>query len=385
MFYKLRDYQRQAVDAAVKYMEREDNRNGVVVLPTGSGKSLVIANIAYRLDAPIVVFQPNKEILEQNYTKMISYGITNVGVFSASFNRRELEKITFATIGSVKAYKDYFKRFKYAIIDECHYVNAEEGMYKEFIKHTQLKVLGLTATPYRLHSSRKTGSILKILTHTKPRIFDDIVFCLQVSHLSNQGYLAPLKYFDYKVVNPRLLKVNHTGMDFSDDSIKRYYAQIQFHERLSDIVLRLMKEGRKNILVFTRFTEEAEHLVKTVGVGAEAVTGDTPPKQRDELLRRFKSGEINVIANVGVLTTGFDFPELATIVLARPTMSLALYYQMCGRAIRPYEDKTGWIIDLCGNYDRFGRVEDLYLKHIRGKWGIYSRNKELSNIPVNLL
>ena len=71
---------------------------------------------------------------------------------------------------------------------------------------------------------------------------------LQVSHLSNQGYLAPLKYFDYKVVNPRLLKVNHTGMDFSDDSIKRYYAQIQFHERLSDIVLRLMKEGRKNIL-----------------------------------------------------------------------------------------------------------------------------------------
>ena len=94
---------------------------------------------------------------------------------------------------------------------------------------------------------------------------------------------------------------------------------------------------------------------------------------------------LNVIVNVGVLTTGFDFPELSTIVIARPTMSLALYYQMCGRAIRPYQDKISWIVDLCGNVSRFGLVEDLMLKQSENNWGVYKRNTELTNIPVNLL
>lgn len=383
--YKLRDYQRKAVDASVAYMEREDSRNGVVVLPTGAGKSLVIAHIAYRLDAPLIVFQPNKEILAQNYAKMKEYDIPNVGIFSASFNKKEIDKITFATIGSVKTHKEYFRRFKYAIIDECHYVNAEEGMYKEFIEYTRLKVLGLTATPYRLYSDSRRQSILKILTQTQPRIFDDIVFALQVNDLSRQGYLAEMKYYDYKIVDTRLLKVNHNGADFTDESIRRYYARIQFHEKLTDIVLRLRREGRQNILVFTRFTNEAEYLAKSIGAGASVVTGSTNPKERDKILSQFKRGMLNVIVNVGVLTTGFDFPELSTIVIARPTMSLALYYQMCGRAIRPYQDKISWVVDLCGNVSRFGRVEDLLLKQSENNWGVYKRNTELTNIPVNLL
>lgn len=383
--YKLRDYQRDAVNSSVAYMEIKNNRNGVVVLPTGAGKSLVIAHIAYRLDAPIIVFQPNKEILAQNYAKMKIFDVPNVGIFSASFNRKEVNKITFATIGSVKSHMDWFKRFKYAAIDECHYVNAEMGMYKNFIECTGCKVLGLTATPYRLHSDNRRQSMLKILTQTQPRIFDDIIFALQVQDLSKQGYLSEMKYYDYKIVDPRLLKVNHNGAEFSDESLRRYYARIQFHEKLADIVLRLRREGRKNILVFTRFMNEAEHLAHAVGAGAEVVTGATPPKDRDDILNRFKQGKLNVIANVGVLTTGFDFPELATIVIARPTMSLALYYQMCGRAIRPSGNKISWIVDLCGNVSRFGRVEDLVLKQHNNHWGIYSNNIELSNIPLNLL
>ena len=111
------------------------------------------------------------------------------------------------------------------------------------------------------------------------------------------------------------------------------------------------------------------------------VSSNTPKQQREAILKAFKAKKINVVANVGVLTTGFDFPELATVVLARPTMSLALYYQMVGRAIRPYEGKTSWIVDLCGNYKRFGRVEDLQVRETRpGIYAVFSGYKQLTNV-----
>lgn len=379
--YKLRDYQKQAVEAAVNFFSGPSKRNGIIVLPTGSGKSLVIADIAYRLDAPVIVFQPSKEILEQNYTKLCSYGAWDVGIFSASFGRREIRKITFATIGSVKNYKDYFRRFRYVIIDECHYVNAEDGMYRDFIKTIQCKVLGLTATPYRLFSSRFYGSMLKFITRTNPRIFSDLLFHVQVKTLRDRGYLAPMNYYQLKVVDTSRLTVNSTGADYTDASVRQHYRDIRFNDTLENIVHRLLVAGRKNILVFTRFVEEAQHLIKALGAGAAAVSGDTPKADRERILNDFKEGRLSVIANVGVLTTGFDFPALATVVLARPTMSLALYYQMCGRAIRPYEDKVSWIVDLCGNYQRFGRVDDLELRQTSpGLWAVFNGPRQLTNV-----
>ena len=379
--YQLREYQREAVDAAVRFFERTDKRNGLIVLPTGAGKSLVIANIAYRLDAPVLVFQPSKEILEQNYGKLCDYGVMDVGIFSASFNRREVRKITFATIGSVKNYKDYFRRFRYVIIDECHSVNAAEGMYKDFIHTIQCKVLGLTATPYRLYSSRFYGSMLKFITRTNPRIFNDLLYHVQVRTLQERGHLAPMNYYQLNVVDTSRLALNSTGADYTDASIRKHYREIKFNDTLENIIQRLLVAGRKSILVFTRFVDEARHLARTLGSSAAVVSGDTPKADREEILRRFKAKQISVVANVGVLTTGFDFPELATVVLARPTMSLALYYQMCGRAIRPFEGKVSWVVDLCGNYRRFGRVDDLELRQPRpGIWAVYSGQRQLTNV-----
>ena len=100
----------------------------------------------------------------------------------------------------------------------------------------------------------------------------------------------------------------------------------------------------------------------------------------------FKAGKIKVVTNVGVLTTGFDYPELDTVVMARPTMSLALYYQIVGRAIRPHPDKeSAWIVDLCGNYKRFGRVEDLHLQQYRAEEYIITgcpdnQERQLTNV-----
>ena len=175
--------------------------------------------------------------------------------------------------------------------------------------------------------------------------------------------------------------MNSTGADYTDASVRNHYREIKFNDTLENIVQRLLVAGRTSVLVFTRFIEEAEYVARALGERAAVVSSNTPKQQRDAILRAFKAKKINVVANVGVLTTGFDFPELATVVLARPTMSLALYYQMVGRAIRPYEGKTSWIVDLCGNYKRFGRVEDLQVRETRpGIYAVFSGYKQLTNV-----
>ena len=386
--YKLRDYQQKSSDAAVSFFsDRKKKHNSILVLPTGSGKSLIIADIASRLDGYTLVFQPSKEILEQNFKKLCSYDILDCSIYSASFNSREISRITFATIGSVKGHPELFTHFKNVIIDECHLVNPKEGMYRDFLSILNCKVLGLTATPYRLSSSQEFGSMLKFITRTRPAIFKEVIYHVQVSTLLDMGYLAKLSYYPMDPVgwNELNLKVNTTGADYTDKSLQKEYERIDFYGYLVHIVQRLMspKQGgkRKGILVFTRFLEEAERLSYSIP-GCAIVSGETPKATREQVLRLFKAGEIPVVANVGVLTTGFDYPELDTVVMARPTMSLAMWYQIVGRAIRPHPGKEcGWVVDLCGNIKRFGEVKDLRLVDGgNGKWAVYSKSRQLTNV-----
>ena len=385
--FKLRDYQQQASDKAVAFFQAKSNKNAIMVLPTGSGKSLIIADIASRLDAPVLIFQPSKEILEQNYKKLLNYDIWDCSIYSASFGSKEVSRITFATIGSVRTKPELFRHFKYVLIDECHLVNPKEGMYKAFLSVLKCKVLGLTATPYRLSSNQEMGSMLKFITRTRPSIFKEVIYQVQVSTLLDMGFLSKLTYYPMNPVgwDTNSLQINTTGADYTDKSVVAYYEKIDFYGFLVQMVKRLLnpKSGiqRKGILVFTRFLKEAENLTQSIP-GCVIVSGDTPTKERELILNRFKSGEIKVVANVGVLTTGFDYPELDTIVMARPTMSLALWYQIVGRAIRPHPSKEcGWIVDLCGNIKRFGEVKDLTLTEPKkGLWQVESNGRQLTNV-----
>lgn len=384
MEYQLRDYQKAASDAAINFFSNQrSKKNGIIVLPTGSGKSLVIADIANRLGGPVLIFQPSKEILEQNFNKMIGYTALGVSIFSASAGRKDISKITFATIGSVMGRINDFRIFRHVIIDECHLVNSQEGMYHDFIEATGCKVLGLTATPYRLHTDA-LGSVLKFLTRTRPRIFHEVIYNVQVKDLKDRGYLADLQYFNLKVIDRSKLALNSTGNDYTDISLRRYYRESNFNDSLEGYVRRLLAK-RKSILVFTRFVEEAQNLVQVFGDKAAVVAATMRKKERERILKDFKAGIINVVANVGVLTTGFDYPELDTVVIARPTMSLALWYQMVGRAIRPCNGKLGWIVDLGGNYERFGKVEDLVMKPApdTGLWAIFTGGRQLTNVYTN--
>lgn len=383
MKYQLRDYQKKASDAAVNAFKSKEKKNYVIVLPTGAGKSLVIADIASKIDGHLLVFQPSKEILEQNFAKLQSYGVWDCGIYSASAGRKDINRITFAMIGSVINKSEFFNHFKYILIDECHLVNAKGGMYKDFFNEAKRKIIGLTATPYRLSTS-SMGSQLKFLTRTSPKVFSDVIYYCQVSELLAKGFLARLRYFDLNYINLNNVKSNSTGADYDKESLSKEFKRVHFEEYLVSIIRRLLKPlsgiPRKGILVFTQFTEEAYSLAKAIP-NCAIVTGETPKNEREKTLNDFKKGKIKVVANVGVLTTGFDYPELDTVVLARPTKSLSLYYQMVGRAIRPCENKEGWIVDLCGTFRRFGRVEDLRIEQPeKGKWCVMSRGKQLTNV-----
>ena len=378
--YALRPYQKEAVEAAVSFLKGPAKHNAIEVLPTGSGKSLIIANIVKELGEPVLIFQPSKEILEQNLSKLMSYGY-HAAVYSASKNRTEVSNITFATIGSVVGKTNLFTNFKYIIVDECHGVNSKDGMYKTFLRalmETGTKILGLTATPYRL-ASNSFGSELRFLTRTRPRIFSEMIYHVQNRQLFESGYLAKIEYATSNGFDRSRLKVNSTGADFTDESVQTQIWATDLPNKLISIIRRQIM-SRKNILVFTRFVDEAQHLVHNIP-GSAIVTGETHKKERERVINGFKRGDIPVVCNCGVLTTGFDYPELETVIIARPTMSLQLYYQMIGRGTRPHPEKEYLrVIDMCGNYESFGKVEDLEIcDEGNGKWFVGSKGKQLTN------
>ena len=238
-----------------------------------------------------------------------------------------------------------------------------------------------TATPYRLVTDGFGGSILKFLTRTRPRVFKELIYYVQNGDLFRDGYLAKLKYTDASAGFDRgQLKLNSTGADYDDDSVARYYAKSGFMDRVAAATRRAMTE-RKNVLIFTRFVEDGERLMTMVH-GVEMVTAKSTKREREAVVGHFRLGITKAVVNCGVLVHGFDYPELETVIIAAPTMSLARYYQEIGRCIRPHPEKDhAEVIDLCGNYSMFGRVEDLELVDGgRGMWAIHSNGRQLTNV-----
>lgn len=381
MEYQLRKYQQEAVDLAVEYFEGDNDFHSLIVLPTGSGKSLVIANIAKRLNGHILILQPTKEILQQNIDKLRSYGF-EASIYSASFKSKEISKITYATIGSIKNRPDLFKHFEYIILDEGHVANAKGGMYKEFFDNIgKIKVLFLTATPIRLSTDGFGGSILKFLTRTRPRIVSKLLYYVQTGDLAAEGYWCPIDYYDIKGFDRSRLKSNSTGADFDEQVLKAYYEQIGFSNRVIKVVERLIEIERKGILVFTSFIADSEYLCSKIPA-AEMVSSKTPPKERDKIIQDFRDGKTKVIFNTGILSVGFDYPELDTVVLARPTKSLVVYYQQSGRLCRPHPSKEkAMLVDMVENVKTFGKIEDLRIRDTGNeKWIIESNGRQLTNV-----
>lgn len=387
MSFKPRWYQSESIDAAVRYfLDAVHKGHEFQILPTGSGKSVVIANIATRVKGKTLVLQPSKEILWQNYAKYCSYGY-RAGIFSASAGKKELDTVTFATIGSIWKKKHLFREFNNIIIDECHLVNPEEGMYQSFIKSMkQAKVLGLTATPYRLVSDPE-GSRLVFLNRSTDRIFTKLQYYVQNKVLFEEGFLAPLRYFNFNQVDRTQLKPTKKGDEFTADSVREYYAQIQMHQRTIEYANKILQK-RKNLLIFTTSVSEAMKVAKGVP-GAQVLSDQTSPEERDQMLKDFKAGKIRCVINVRVLDTGFDYPGLEAVLIAILTMSLSRYYQIIGRVMRifQYPDgtwKEGWVVDLGGNINLFGTIETMEIREGRnGEFAIWNEGRQLTDVSFS--
>lgn len=383
MKYVLRDYQRQAVDAGLAFFKRKNRKNGIIVAPTGSGKALLVANIAKALDAPTIVFQPTLEILNQNLEKLRAYG-HDANVYSASAGEKTIGNLTYATIGSVMNALELFEDFKYIIIDEGHLVNPNEGtMYADFINFTGAKVLATTATPTRLrqYNFPVKHSKINLLTRTRPKIFHEFVHITQIQDIVEGGWWSKLKYIQVKPSNEGL-EVNTTGADFKKKSLEENFVLADIGSKIINTIEEL--PDRKHVLVFVPSVDEAKVISEKLP-SASYVHGGTKKKERKQLLADFEAGKIKVMFSVGVLSIGYDFPELDTIILARPTMSLTVYMQQSGRGTRPHSNKKDCVIvDLVGNVERFGKLENFVFKDIKGL-GLYSGNKLLTGVPLETL
>ena len=383
MSFQPRPYQAEAIKKGIDFFHEKKDYNAFQILPTGSGKSIVIANVAMGLPGKTLVFQPSKEILTQNYNKFTSYGY-RAGIYSASAGHKFIDKLTFATIGSVAKKPHLFKDVKHIIVDECDLVNAKGGMYHDFIKSINgAKVLGLTATPYRL-TSGFDGAMLKFINRTNPRIFNKCIYYIQNDILFDAGHLAPLQYYNFNVIDRTMLQTNTSGTDFTDASLKSYYRKIKMPEITVNYGIRILAK-RNNCLIFCSLIDEANQVSKGIP-GSVVITGETEPATRDRILAQFKSGAIRCVINVGVLTVGFDYPELESVLIARSTMSLRLYYQIIGRVMRPFtyldgSKKVGWVVDLGGNIPFFGKIETMKIKEDnKGKLSIWNNNRQLTNV-----
>lgn len=378
MAYQLRDYQEEAVTIAVKGL-REEKYPFIIQAATGAGKSLIIASICHRIDEPILILQPSKEILEQNYLKLLSYDPTiDAGIYSASKGRKEIAKFTFATIGSIYKKPQEFAHFKYVLIDECHGVNPKNlsGMLTSFLKAINCQhVCGLTATPYRidtLWTRDKWGNLyanasLKMINRiSRTPFFRKISYKIETADLIDRGFLAPIEYYTEPSEWDELV-VNTTGADFTKASMDKFTEKPSRLQRIVQAV-QYSETNNKRTLIFCYSIPQAMKAldrVKELGLTAEMVTGTTPMQEREDVITRFKAGRVKHLFNVGVFTTGFDVPELDCIVMARPTMSLALYYQIIGRGVRldPANDKKVLqVYDLVGVVERLGRVETIRVR-----------------------
>lgn len=389
----LRKNQSEPIDRAIQFFKEDKPRPSLIVLPTAWGKSILTAFVAKNSEDKLLVLQPSKELLEQNYLKYISlcgdFG-SDAAIYSASFNRKEIAKITYATIGSIKNLGETFKQlgFKKMLIDEAHlYPRESDSMLGKFLADSGIThVLGITATPVKLQTNRdrdgQTFSKLVMLTSRskKGNFFKDIICVGQVQEMVELGFWSKLQY-EVAGFDDSLLVFNTSKSEYTEDSVQRAYDANGGTQSIIDALDR--HPDRKHILAFVPSVSDAIGLSERYPNSA-VIYGEMNKAERADIIRRFRAGEIRVIFNVRVLSTGFDYTGIDCIILGISTASIALYYQIVGRATRIDPNKEdALIVDLGGNVNRFGKVEDITFE--QGKlWRMFGTGgRLLSGIPIH--
>lgn len=370
---KLRDYQEEAVKKMI--WARSLEGGDLLSLPTGAGKSLIISEFARQIKEPILILCPSKELLEQDKEKLSQW--TSVNVYSAGMNEKTVGDITIATIQSAYKNPELFTRFNVVIIDEADLVNPKNlaGMYNKLFRGMgNPKVYGLTATPFRMDSYYKrwgrqawqveTVTTVKVLTRYRERFWLRMLYVVHPKDLIEKEYLVPLTYHATTMIPQNKLKFNKSKSEFDLEDFDRQFEP--FTEKTADLINGLEKQS----LIFASTIEQAERIASHIPE-CVIITSKTPKKEREQSVEGFRNGTIKHVINVGILLVGFDKPDLENIVIARPTRSLRLHFQLLGRGMRPNKGKkTCNIYDLVGNIATLGTAESLRIDKYEGKWNI---------------
>ena len=336
---QLRHYQEEAENAVFDYWSTTAG-NPLVDLATGCGKSLLMASLIKRLvegwpDMRILVATHVAELIEQNYLELLGiWPFAPAGIFSAGLGRRDARsQIIFAGIQTVHSKAALIGHIDVLMVDECHLIPANSNtMYGRFIEalrsiNPDMKILGLTATPYRLDTGR--------LDEGDDRLFDQIVYTYGIADGVADGYLAPLSSkatattFDMK-------GVGRQGGDYKQSALQ---AAVDKMDVTRSAVDEIVAKGadRKSWLCFCSGVEHAEHVrdeIRSRGISCEMISGETPKDERRRIIEDFKSYKIRALTNNSVLTTGFNHKGVDLIAALRPTLSVSLYVQMMGRGTR---------------------------------------------------
>lgn len=340
---ELRDYQREAVDTTWTRLAADKEQNPCIVLPTGSGKSPVIATLAaeavQQWGARVMILTHVKELINQLYTTIGSwYPGNGIGVYSAGLNRRDTDnRVVIAGIQSVYKRAHEFGRRHLTIIDEAHLIpEHEDGMFRQFIGdicalNPNHRVIGLTATPYRTGA----GEIC-----APDNVLNYVSYQAEIAPLIAQGFLSRLQNaqaaFAVDTRNVRLV-----AGEFAQGEVEELFMN-QDNMRAAAQIVTALERGREAALVFcsgVRHAKRVAELLRQFGVPTGLVYGDLPPAERDEQITKFLRGEYKALCNVNVLTTGFDATHVDLVAVLRATTSPGLFYQMCGRGFRLHPGK----------------------------------------------
>ncbi len=357
--YKLRPYQQEAVDRALAHFRRSRNP-ALIVLPTGAGKSLVIAELAKIAKGRVLVLAHVKELVEQNYLKYTSYEL-EAGIYSAGLNQKQThQKVIFGSIQSVaRADESFFKDFSLVIIDECHRVSDEsQSQYSTVIKslqehNSQICILGLTATPYRLglgwiYQFNANGE----LKSEQERFFKKCLYELPLEYMIKNNYLTRPVKIDTPVTSYDFSELTEKGRMYTAAEVEEILKQ---QKRMTPLIVKNIidiadKYDRKAVMIFSANVKHAKEILSHLPDGeAQIILGDTDNNERDTLIEEFKQQKFKYLVNVSVLTTGFDAPHVDVVAIMRPTESVGLYQQIIGRGLRLSPGKKEcFILDYAG-------------------------------------
>lgn len=372
MTLTLRPYQSDAIQALFTWWSAHSGfaEIPVLVLPTGSGKSILAAEIARVLfdrwpehHPRTVVLVPSKELAEQNATKLAALlpSHLTIGYYSAAIGQKRPDAdVIVATIGSI--YKDalLLGNIRCVIIDEAHLVNpsgSEAGRYRKFLsdlaKVCQFRVVGMTATPFR-------GNGIWITDGDEP-LFTGVAHTITVRALLEGGHLAPL----VRPADDIRTRIDTDGISTSsgDYAVGELSARVSgYISSIAEDVMQLAAQRRKWI-AFTASVANAEALAEELnqrGAPTAVVSGETPKDVREATIETFRAGRLRCLVTVLALATGFDVPDVDCIIWARPTRSPVLYVQGAGRGLRTAPEKTDCLwLDFSDTTERLGPIDTI--------------------------